>query len=112
MFLDPGLRTTCGCRGGGDRILGHKVRYGVRDLLFHLLLLETPAVEGIFALRDRIVVALDLGLVVGGELVELGLQLAVLFELSGFEIFDLFLLDAFEGVQSLVAADGVKSWAA
>lgn len=75
--------------------------------MFLLLLLHAPSVEVFFLFGDFVQVGLELRLLFGDELVEVGLDLAIVLQLAGFELFDGLLANAFEAIEGLVPADGV-----
>ena len=80
------------------------MRYGIRDFLFLLLLLEAPTEETVFFLGDRVAVGLHAGAVLGYQAVQLGLDLGIFYRLALLQVLDRFLLHALEGIQGAIAA--------
>src|SRR5258708_37185006 len=83
------------------------MRYGIRDFLFLLLLLQPPAIEPLPLLGDGVIVRLHSGAMLRYHAVHLLLNAAILFRLARRHVFDHFLLYTIEGVEGAIAAYGI-----
>src|SRR5260370_8338528 len=81
--------------------------YGMGDFLVLLLVLKAPTEEAFFFFPDGVAIGLDTSAMLGGEAVELLLDLAILFGLLLLQVFHRFLLHALKCIESAVAADGI-----
>src|SRR5258707_3803209 len=79
-------------------VFADKIPDRLGDLLFFLLLLQPPAGKTFFLPGNFLVVALDLRPLLGDVLIDLCLDLAVLFRLSRLEFIGSALLHPFVGV--------------
>src|SRR5258706_6525833 len=77
-----GLRRRSRGAAGRDRILCHKIGYGVRDLLFLFLLFQTPREEPLFLSGNLVVVGLHARAMFRGDTVHFGLYLLVFLDLT------------------------------
>src|ERR1017187_8446075 len=92
---------------GGDRIVRHEIRYGIRYLLFLFLLFQTPGEEAFLFLGNLVVIGLDARTVFGHYAVDFRLNLLIFLLFLGFQLIQGLLLHAFERVQRLVALHGI-----
>src|SRR5207302_1689961 len=75
-------------------VFADKISDRLGDLLFFLLVLQAPAGEAPFLARDLFVIALNPGALLGHVLIDLRLNLAVLFRLTRFQLIGRALLHA------------------
>src|SRR6267142_216290 len=88
-------------------VFGNKISDRVGDLLFFLLFLQPPASKTFLLPRDLFVVALNFCSLSGDVLIDLRLNVTVLFVLARFQFFGCSLLNALISVQRAVSPDRV-----
>src|SRR5258708_29902978 len=92
---------------GRDRILGHKIGYGVGYFLFLFLLFQAPGEEALLRSGNRVGVGLHARAVLRGDAVDFGLDLLVFLRLTRLQVVHRLLLHALERVERAVALDGI-----
>src|SRR5713101_6850083 len=88
-------------------VFGNKISDRLGDLLFFLLFLQPPAGKTLLLPRDLFVVALNFRSLFGDVLVDLRLNLTVLFILTRFQFFGSALLHALISVECAVTPNRV-----